>query len=332
VVAGGIILGVQAAGLKSGVLSRVLAFGLPAMICFSFKERPLRFGLGFAVVLLAVSYYAGSLKGTPILAERNFFGVKRVVCDTERNLRILVHGSTDHGSQSMDPKFSGEPLAYYHRSGPAGDIFAAVAGENGARHIAIIGLGVGSMAAYAEPGQHLTFYEIDPAVARIAADPDFFTFLSRCRGTYEIVLGDGRLTLADAPDGHYDLIVLDAFSSDAIPTHLLTREALQLYLRKLARGGVLAFHVSNNYLDLEPVVGRLAAEAGLVCLSRADLNVSEEDRSRGKRPSHYMVMACRAQDIRLLANNPQWKKVTSRPDAPVWTDQYSNLLSLFRWR
>jgi spermidine synthase len=264
--------------------------------------------------------------------ERNFFGVKRVICDTERNLRILVHGSTDHGGQSIEPTLRSEPLAYYHRSGPAGDLFSVVTGENGARRIAVIGLGIGSMAAYAEPGQHLTFYEIDPAVARIAANPGLFSFLSRCRGTYEIVLGDGRLTLADAPDGHYDLIVLDAFSSDAIPTHLLTREALQLYLRKLARGGVLAFHVSNNYLDLEPVVGRLAAEAGLTCWSRADLNVSEEERSQGKRPSHYIVMARGTLDVHSLADKPQWKRVTRRPDAPVWTDQYSNLLSLFRWR
>jgi hypothetical protein len=331
-VAGGIILGLQASDLKPGALSRALAFGLPALLCFSFKERPIRFGLGFAVVLVAVAYYAGLQKGTPLHAERNFFGVKRVVRDSERNLRILVHGSTSHGSQSIDPKRSGEPLAYYHRSGPAGEVFSGVAGQGTGRQIAVIGLGVGSMAAYAEPGQHFTFYEIDPAVARIAGDPDYFTFLTQCRGTYDIVLGDGRLTLAEAPDEHYDLIVLDAFSSDAIPTHLLSREALQLYLSKLARGGILAFHVSNNYLDLEPVVGRLAAEAGLVCLSRADLVIREEDESQGKLPSHYMVMARSARDLGSLADHPKWKQVTSRPDAPVWTDQYSNLLSLFRWR
>ncbi|MHC4066408.1 MAG: hypothetical protein ACYSUI_18175, partial [Planctomycetota bacterium] len=149
-VAGGIILGLQASDLKPGALTRALAFGLPAMLCFSFKERPTRFGLGFAVVLVAVAYYAGLQKGTPLHSERNFFGVKRVVGDSERNLRILVHGSTSHGSQSMDPKRSAEPLAYYHRSGPAGDVFSGVAGQGTGRQIAVIGLGVGSMAAYAE--------------------------------------------------------------------------------------------------------------------------------------------------------------------------------------
>lgn len=331
-VAVGIIRGLHSVGLSEGVLSRVLALGLPAMLCFSFKERPIRFGLGFGVVLLVIAYYAGLQHGRPVCVERNFFGVKRVVLDSERNLRILVHGTTKHGIQSTVPKAHPEPLAYYHRSGPIGDVFSAYHGQDAKSRIAVIGLGVGAMAAYARPGQHFALYEIDPAVARIAGDPEYFTFLTQCRGTYEIVLGDGRLTLARAPDRSYDLIVLDAFSSDAIPTHLLSREAFEVYLSKLGDGGVLVFHISNVHLNLEPVVGRLAAEFGLICRSRADLAVSEKEQARGKLPSHYVAMARSPEDLGDLADNPQWRPVSPHPDTPVWTDQYSNLLSLFRWR
>ena len=330
--AGGLVWGLHSVGLTSGSLSRALALGLPAMLCFSFKERPIRFGLGLGAVLLVIAWYAGLDNGRAVCQERNFFGVKRVVVDPQRRLRILVHGSTQHGMQSVEPRPRPEPLAYYHPSGPIGDVFAAFRGDQAKARVAIIGLGVGAMAAYAEPGQSFTLYEIDPAVARIASDPELFTFLDSCRGTYEIIPGDGRLTLARAPDRSYGMVVLDAFSSDAIPTHLLTRQALEVYLAKLADDGVLVFHISNLYLDLEPVVGRLAAELGLVCLSRADLAVSRKDQARGKLPSHYVAMARRREDLGSLAENPLWKPVTARADTPVWTDQYSNILSLFRWR
>ena len=149
--------------------------------------------------------------------------------------------------------------------------------------MAIVGLGAGSLACYAEPGQGWTFYEIDPAVVRIARDPRFFTYLKDCRArSQDVVVGDARLRLRDAPDGGYGLIVLDAFSSDAIPMHLLTREALRLYRDKLADGGLIAFHISNRYLDLAPVLGALARDAGLIDRIRRDRDISPEQAKAGQ--------------------------------------------------
>ncbi|HUU85739.1 MAG TPA: fused MFS/spermidine synthase [Phycisphaerae bacterium] len=332
VVAGAIMVGLQTAGITQGVFGRLFAFGVPAIICFSFKDRPLRFGLGFGVLLLTVSYYAGLEKGHRLHVERNFFGTKRVEVAAGGRLRVLVHGRTKHGIQSTDPARSDEPLAYYHRTGPVGDVFDGLSESRPTARVAIIGLGVGAIAAYAEPDQHFTFYEIDPGVARIAADTRYFTFLAHCRAPCDVVLGDGRLTLGDAPDRQYDLIILDAFSSDAIPTHLLTREAVELYLEKLADDGLLVFHISNRYLGLEPILGNLAREMDLVCAARADLAVRQDEQAEGKLPSHYAALARTAEDLGNLLDHPLWKRVPPDPNAPVWTDQYSNILGLFRWR
>jgi hypothetical protein len=215
--------------------------------------------------------------------------------------------------------------------GPISEVFSTFSGEKAKSRVGILGLGAGAIAAYAEPEQHYTFYEIDPGVERIARDPRYFTFLEECRGEYDIVIGDGRLTLAQAPDDQFGIIFLDAFSSDAIPTHLVTREALQLYVDKLEDDGVLLFHISNKYLNLKPLLGALAQEMGLVCLCREDAVISREDRLAGKTPSQCAVMARRKEDLGKLAENPEWVRLAADPDIPVWTDQYSSLLSLFRW-
>ena len=247
------------------------------------------------------------MDSAPQFVSANSFGVKLVVVDAELGLRILLNDAARHGIQSTDAARSDEPLAYYHRSGPLGDVFAAWQGPDANARVAIVGLGVGAMAAYAEPGQHFTFYEIDPMVADIAGDSKYFTFLARCRGTYEIVLGDGLEALARAPDGHYGMIILDAFTSDRIPMHLLSRQALDVYRSKLDDGGVLVFHISNVHQELEPALARLAAEADWGCLARADLDLDEEERSIGKLPSHYLVIARRPEDLRRLAENDRWR-------------------------
>lgn len=246
---------------------------------------------------------------TPQFVVANAFGAKFVLLDAERNLRILLNDGSRHGSQSVEPGRGDEPLDYFHRSGPLGDVFAALGAADRAARVAIIGLGVGAMAAYAQPGQHFTFYEIDPAVADIARDTRYFTFLSRCRGTHEVVIGDGRLMLSQAPDRHYDMIILDAFSSDAIPEHLVSREALDLYLQKLAHAGILVFDISNVHVELAPILGAMAAKAGLVCLSRFDRQVSDEERAIGKLPSQYAVIARGLDDVRVLVDDPAWKTV-----------------------
>ena len=210
---------------------------------------------GSGAVLLAAETYTGNL-GQVLYRHRNYFGVVRVVVDSSRNEHRLFHGNTLHGAQSLQSERRHEPLTYYYRTGPIGQVFGMMKERIHQSNIAIVGLGTGSLAAYAEPGQHWDFYEIDPIVVQIARERCYFTMLDESRaGSTEVVLGDARLRLQDAPDHGYKLIVLDAFSSDAIPTHLLTREALRLYLSKLAEGGIIAFHISNHYVDLSPSWG-----------------------------------------------------------------------------
>jgi spermidine synthase len=190
------------------------------------------------------------------------------------------------------------------------------------------------MACYLQPGQGLTYYEIDPLVAQIAEDPRYFTFLKQCAPQAQIVLGDARLKLRNAPDGSYGLIALDAFSGDSIPMHLMTREALALYLRKLAPGGILAFHISNIYFQLAPTLGDLAADAHLVSYVANDTFVTQPQSDAGKSASIWLVMARDPADLSALVSNNsyafRWNPVAGRPNARIWTDDYSNLLGVVK--
>jgi SAM-dependent methyltransferase len=335
-----VMLGLREFGPKPGSAYRgpppsVLLLGALIVLCLPSVRRPIRFGLCVAAVLLVhwLGPELGELGERGLHVERSFFGVHRVLVDAERRLHLLQHGTTQHGAQSLEPTRRSEPLTYYHRSGPLGQTFAALAEMKKAPAVAVVGLGTGSIACYLEPGQRLTYYEIDPSVLRIATNPEYFTFLSNTRGEVDAVLGDGRLTLAAAPDRRYGLIILDAFSSDAIPMHLVTREALALYASKLTEDGVLVFHISNRYLDLEPVLGDLAAEAGFVCRSQHESRdkIPADELAGGRLPSHYLVMARRVEHLGSLARDPRWRTVEPRPGARVWTDDYSNIISVWKW-
>ena len=330
------ILATNQAGLAEsplGVLGVMIASGLGLLACVTVRQRPLRFALTVAAVLLASSFSSG-VSGHLIHAERSFFGVVRVTHDAELNVHRLFHGTTLHGQQSLTPALSHEPSTYFTRSGPIGRVLEWIAPEldqPGSR-VAILGLGAGTLASYARPGQSWTFYEIDPIVARIARDPRYFTYLRDCRAaTTEIVLGDARLRLREAPDRAFGLIVLDAFSSDSLPVHLLSREAIRLYRSKLSPGGVLAFNLSNRYLDLDPVIGRQAADAGLACWIGYDINVSPEEKRAGKQPSIWAVMAEAERDLKGLISDARWQAPELRPGTSVWTDDYSDVVHSIRW-
>ena len=186
---------------------------------------------------------------------------------------------------------------------------------------------------YTAWAEHYVF-EIDPLVAEIAADPRYFTYLSQCAPSAKVVLGDARLRLRDAPDGSYSLIVLDAFSGDSIPMHLVTREAFALYLRKLAPGGIIAFHISNLYFDLAPTVGDLALDAHLTAFIANDTNVTPAQHDAGKLPSIWVVMARNPNDLATLTADPgqqfRWEPLPGRLNARLWTDDYSNLLGVVK--
>ena len=192
--------------------------------------------------------------------------------------------------------------------------------------VEVIGLGAGSVACYSERGERWTFYDIDPTVERIARDARLFTYLRVCPGELDVVLGDARLSLVRAADHRYGLIIADAFSSDTIPVHLLTREALALYRAKLREDGVLTFNVSNRYLALEPVLGRLARDAGLACVAQED-SLSDHDRSPETDSSDWVAMAKRERDLEAVAaGGLGWRGCRHAPGTPVWTDDFSNLL------
>jgi hypothetical protein len=334
----GVIAGLTHIGLRPGRSLNILIFGYSMLWCLSFGKRPLRFAAGVAALLAASSLYTGPF-GEILHTERSFFGVSRVTDSPNGKLRYLFHGGTAHGIQNLDAAASREPLAYYSKPGPAGVILRALQaktlhgsrGEVRKARWAVVGLGAGAMACYAEPGESLTYYEIDPAVKRIASDPRYFTFLSQCAPAARIVLGDARLKLRDAPDSSYDLIVLDAFSGDTIPMHLMTREALALYQRKLAPGGIIAFHISNLYLNLAPTLGALAHDAELVSLMADDTGVSQEQIDAGRFPSRWLVMARSRADLGALATDSRWSLVNVPPGTQVWTDDYSNLLRVIKW-
>jgi len=254
----------------------------------------------------------------------------RVTHDPAQNVHRLFHGSTLHGQQSLDPSLRRAPSTYFTRSGPIGQLFEVIEprlNQSGAR-VAIVGLGAGTLASYARPGQHWTFYEIDAAIERIARDPRYFRYLQDCQAdTVDIILGDARQRLAGAPDHAYQLIVLDAFSSDAVPVHLLSREAIWLYRTKLADRGLLAFNLSNRYLDLDPVMGRQAEDAGFICRVRYDLRVSDTEKRDGKQASIWAVLAATEADLGSLAADTRWQPPTLRRGSTAWTDDYSDLAS-----
>jgi hypothetical protein len=306
---------------------------VPLAACLLFVLRPLRFALSLAIIATVNADFQDAARKV-VLRERSFFGILRVSADFPAGMNTLAHGTTIHGMQRRSPVVSVRriPLMYYFPTGPIGQVFEAYNGTPVVQRVGVVGLGVGSLAAYGMTGQEFTFFEVDPAVERIARTSAYFHFLEDCRASWRVVLGDARLSLSREANEFYGLIVLDAFSGDAIPVHLLTREALRIYLAKLADGGLLALHISNNYLDLEPAVRELARDAGLVGLDQNEVTIPLNEYNQGRMAAHWVVLARRQADLAALARRPGWRPLTGQRRATVWTDDYTDLLSLLRWR
>jgi SAM-dependent methyltransferase len=339
----------------------LVTYGTLVVLCYTFVERSRRFGLGVGALLLA-SAFCGLFDKGFMYQTRSFFGVLRVET-TEKTidedgeevklvLVRLVHGTTLHGMQFANEDRRDWPLTYYHRSGPIGQVFEAY-NRDARRNLGVIGLGTGTMACYAREGQSITFYDIDPTVKKISYDDrTYFTYVddARQRGAkVDLVLGDARVMMERqelTDDQKYGILVVDAFSSDAIPIHLITWEALQVYLDKLREDGILAFHISNRYLNLEPVLANLAKKAGLAGLI-------QHSRGRyfpGRTDSSWVMLARKPEYLdRLLHRQEQlreiglaagtlplyvlykdlWKPLEEDEKVGTWTDNFSNLLSVF---
>lgn len=261
---------------------------------------------------------------------RSYFGVYNVKDIEQRGVRVLAHGTTVHGGQFLAPAQQREPTSYYGRGAGVGLVLGnsvALFGE--AADIGIVGLGAGTLACYREPGQSYRFYEIDPVVLEFSQRKRF-TFLAQCSPGSETVIGDARLRLESEPAGQFDVLVVDAFSSDAIPLHLLTREAFAIYNRAIRADGALLIHISNRFLDLEPVLARAAQECGCSIALRWDL-----DPPRGKEltRSNWVVMTPKPdtmERIKQATGADKWREAGAPLEEP-WTDDYASILPLIEW-
>lgn len=309
-------------------------------------SHPLRFALLIALTILIGRLYDSD--GGTRESIRSFFGVHKITETADGQFRVLLHGTTIHGAQRLtnadgdEIEDRPEPLSYYHSGSPmAQTIKAARERAAGPIRVAVIGLGTGSLACYKEEGDTFHFYEIDRSVVRFSRDEPQFDFVPRCAPDAEIVLGDARLTLAARTGEPYDVIIVDAFSSDAIPVHLLTREAVAVYLSKLAPRGLIALHVSNRHLELASVAAGIARANGLSAMVGSGEPRGEEkdedegdggDNDAGYKFDSTVVTAARSDgDLELLAAMPGWKPIEPDPRQWIWTDDYTNIVgALFR--
>lgn len=351
--------------ISEDAASKVVRGGIPCVIAalVLLKRGSVRFVTAAAVLLIGSQYL---MIGGPLLFQtRTFFGVHRVIRNADATWCVLHHGTTLHGlqikSESLPPPPEGLPVldaatrdrlyfgprqeftrnqrivmshlipsTYYHPTGPIGDVMHLMIGEKRLTKAAFVGMGSGSLAAYGRPGMKIDFYEIDPAVVQIAMTPEFFSYTrSSLADEQRLMLGDGRVEIAKQPNATYDLIVIDAFSSDAIPVHLITKEALELYLSKLRPGGLLAFHISNRYFDLAPVLSRLVTLEGKYGYLRVDDVVTKEESAEGKKDSNWVVVCNDPKEFAPLSTLPLWRPLKDDPRYPTWTDDFSNILSVF---
>ncbi|HUF86355.1 MAG TPA: fused MFS/spermidine synthase [Thermohalobaculum sp.] len=287
-------------------------------------KQPLRYTITAAIVLAG----GFALHGNDGVVERqrSFFGVYTVRDYPADGLRALISGTTQHGLQfTEDLGKRPRILSYYHPAAPLGQIFRSGAIGPSAR-VGMVGLGVGALACYAGPGQTWRFYEIDPVVDDIARNSNLFNYMEKCGRDAATIIGDARITLAREAPEPFDILVMDAFTSDAIPVHLLTLEALDLYRSRLAPGGLLALHVSNRYYDLVPLLANAAARLGLHALVQNRTGGPDAPLEAGEAPSMVVLMAPDPEALARFARNPAWRAMHG-DGRGVWTDDHANLLS-----
>jgi len=306
-----------------GVMGLVAIAGAACVL----KPRPLI--LIVAVVALGAQTLLVGQANRGLHTVRTFFGVHRVQLTSIPALggpvHLLGHGAITHGAQPLSPAFRCTPTNYYAPNGAIGQVYAGLAASRSGARVGVVGLGSGSVATYMRPTDRLRFFEIDAAVERLARDRKYFTYLSDCaKAPTDVVLGDARLTLKNEPLGSYDLIHLDAFTSDAIPTHLLTSEAIDQYLRTLKPDGVLLAHISNNHMNLESVVAAAAERAG----ARALIQFYAPPVGTPmwvEAPSLVMVISKSPEALTRFASDPRWKPARAGNTRP-WSDDYTNII------
>jgi len=319
---------------EMGPLLTIIVLMLAAVSLALMRDPPKS---AFAVAMAFVMIWLFPVDENNIKTLRSFFGVHKIYDSDDGRFRILKNGSTIHGAERIanedgePPTGTPQPITYYHDKSPMTRVIQAVRARKGAPlRVAVIGLGSGSLACRIELGETWRFFEIDPTIIAIARDPERFTFLSSCAPSLPIVLGDARLTFVQEPDHFYDLIIVDAYSSDAIPVHLATAEAMAIYKSKLAPQGVVVMHISNRHLELRSVVEGIAAADGLTTWIWSRDN-EETDDNNYIFSSDVAISAENENDIGALLSDRSWVRTPPDPEVRTWTDDYSNIAGAV-WR
>jgi spermidine synthase len=316
-------------------LEQALALLLLGGLAILAIGRPLMFGWHLAMLMLALGGWQQlDISSIEKARQRSFFGIYTIENSQSSQTRRLLHGTTLHGAQSLDAVRSRDPLTYYAPlSGVGRAMRAAPALFGPGARIGVVGLGTGTLACYADPLQDWTFFEIDPLMVELATDPAVFSYLAQCAPDARIVVGDARLKLADEPPERFQLLAVDAFSSDAIPLHLLTREAFDTYLRALAPNGLLLVHISNRFLELEPVVAAIARDMGLSARILS-YQPGPEATGRSYNSSDWILIARSEADLaRAIAadgNDAAWRPLATDAAVPAWRDSFASILPVLK--
>lgn len=308
---------------------------LLAGLTYSFRKSPLAIGLLTAVILIfTISLH--NMASSTLYQQRSFFGVlsvrNTVIADENQNpetVRELYHGTTKHGAERLTAANITTPLTYYSRPGPIGQVFSEFDGENQNWVIGAVGLGAGALACYSKDNQHWHFFEIDPLVVQVAKNPNWFNYLNRCNKKAEMIVGDARLSLEKEDDGSFDLLIMDAFSSDAVPTHLLTREALELYLRKLNDNGLLAFHITNRHLAIKNV---LADHVNTMHLAALLQEFKPETEQPLVVATDWVVISKNPERLQRLQQSRlgHWQKLPLTFGLQPWTDDFTHIIGIWK--
>ncbi len=326
---GGMLVGLLAPNILRGYFELPVALAACAvlmlfMLDYRKKRLTLLAGWGTAIAVTIVSgIYISEYKTSSKLMARNFYGGLRVNqydAGTEDESIVLVHGTVDHGMQFTAPERRREHVTYYGTESGVG--LALTSLRRSSLRVGVIGLGAGSLASYAERGDVFRFYEINPLIEKIARSE--FTYLPDCRGKIEVVMGDGRLSLEREPGQNYDLLAVDAFSGDAVPVHLLTKQALELYFRHLKPEAVLALHITNTHLDLAPVIEKLGRELG----KHAVLIVTDKDEDEKVYSTRWALLSSKPFTSPAILDAAE--ELTQRADLRLWTDDYNNLFQILK--
>ncbi len=312
-------------------VSLMIPAGFFALTILLIYDKRWSFAVAVTLAIVGTSLTGWGLNKDLLHVDRNYYGTVRIKNNAADNMRLMINGTTIHGSQALSEEYKLEPLSYYSRYGALGDVYNVLAHNvPNAQRIGVIGLGVGAVACLGSPERHYDFYEINPVVIDLAKDEQYFTYLSDCGASVSTIIGDGRMQMHKAEDRFYDMVIVDAFSSDNVPVHLLTMEAARLYAQKVREGGMVVFHISNRYLDLQPVLSANAEKLGMQALFKSSASGKIPDTDLRYARALYGVLTRNPDTLQKLLEDEWRPYLLSEEGFRPWTDDYANILGVYR--